>query len=53
MVIRILLTGGGSGGHIYPLVAVAEELKIQALQKGVVIDLKIFGDGELLRSVSA
>ncbi|MDI6820830.1 MAG: UDP-N-acetylglucosamine--N-acetylmuramyl-(pentapeptide) pyrophosphoryl-undecaprenol N-acetylglucosamine transferase [Patescibacteria group bacterium] len=24
---RILLTGGGSGGHIYPLIAVAEELK--------------------------
>ncbi|MDI6734304.1 MAG: UDP-N-acetylglucosamine--N-acetylmuramyl-(pentapeptide) pyrophosphoryl-undecaprenol N-acetylglucosamine transferase [Patescibacteria group bacterium] len=24
---RILLTGGGSGGHIYPLLAVADELK--------------------------
>ncbi|MEK7630161.1 MAG: UDP-N-acetylglucosamine--N-acetylmuramyl-(pentapeptide) pyrophosphoryl-undecaprenol N-acetylglucosamine transferase [Patescibacteria group bacterium] len=24
---RILLTGGGSGGHIYPLIAVAEKLK--------------------------
>lgn len=25
--LRILLTGGGSGGHIYPLVAVADELQ--------------------------
>ncbi len=27
MIKRIVLTGGGSGGHIFPLVAVAEELK--------------------------
>jgi len=26
---RIVLTGGGSGGHIFPLVAVAEELQTQ------------------------
>ena len=23
---KILLTGGGSGGHFYPLIAVAEEI---------------------------
>ncbi len=27
MIKRIVLTGGGSGGHVFPLVAVAEELK--------------------------
>ncbi len=27
---RILLTGGGTGGHIYPLIAVLQELKSQA-----------------------
>ena len=25
--IRIVLTGGGSGGHIYPLLAVAEDIR--------------------------
>lgn len=27
---RILFTGGGTGGHIYPLLAVADEIKAQA-----------------------
>ena len=33
MAIRILLTGGGSGGHVYPLIAVAEELKNEVIQQ--------------------
>lgn len=39
--IRILLTGGGTGGHIYPLVAVARKLQG--------IDLRYFGDAGLFR----
>lgn len=36
---RVLITGGGSGGHIYPLVAVVSELQILAAQNA--IDLRV------------
>ncbi len=32
---KIVLTGGGSGGHFYPLIAVAEELKLLGEQKSI------------------
>lgn len=34
---RILLTGGGSGGHIFPLVAVTRELRMLAKERGILI----------------
>ncbi len=36
---RILFTGGGTGGHIYPILAIAEEIK----QKQADLDLRYFG----------
>lgn len=41
--IRIVLTGGGSGGHIYPLLAVVRELKKLGAEHGVLLDLRYFG----------
>jgi UDP-N-acetylglucosamine--N-acetylmuramyl-(pentapeptide) pyrophosphoryl-undecaprenol N-acetylglucosamine transferase len=38
---KVLLTGGGTGGHFYPLIAIAEELNALA-QKEKIIDLKLY-----------
>jgi len=38
---KILLTGGGTGGHFYPLIAIAEKL-IEVAGKEKVIDLKLY-----------
>ncbi|MCL5017518.1 MAG: UDP-N-acetylglucosamine--N-acetylmuramyl-(pentapeptide) pyrophosphoryl-undecaprenol N-acetylglucosamine transferase [Patescibacteria group bacterium] len=43
--IRILLVGGGSGGHIYPLIAVAQKIEQLTKEHGnVELDLRYFGD---------
>lgn len=44
--LHILLTGGGTGGHIYPLIAVAQELKQLA-------DVRYFGGAKDFESVLA
>jgi UDP-N-acetylglucosamine--N-acetylmuramyl-(pentapeptide) pyrophosphoryl-undecaprenol N-acetylglucosamine transferase len=38
---KILLTGGGTGGHFYPLIAIAEKL-IEVADKRKIIDLKLY-----------
>lgn len=42
--LHVLLLGGGTGGHIYPLVAVANQLKAQAAAKQLQLELRYFGD---------
>lgn len=41
--IRILLSGGGSGGHIYPLIAVGEALQIWSAGSGYNLELRYIG----------
>jgi UDP-N-acetylglucosamine--N-acetylmuramyl-(pentapeptide) pyrophosphoryl-undecaprenol N-acetylglucosamine transferase len=38
---KILLTGGGTGGHFYPLIAIAEKL-IEVSDKEKIIDLRLY-----------
>jgi len=38
---KILLTGGGTGGHFYPLIAIAEKLN-ELKDKEKIIDLKLY-----------
>lgn len=40
---RIVLTGGGSGGHTYPLLAVAEALQKISNEKALVVELYYLG----------
>lgn len=40
---RILLTGGGSGGHIFPLVAVARRIKELASSRNIEVEMVFVG----------
>jgi UDP-N-acetylglucosamine--N-acetylmuramyl-(pentapeptide) pyrophosphoryl-undecaprenol N-acetylglucosamine transferase len=45
MAFRVLLVGGGSGGHVYPLIAVARAMQKRAAAKGTNLELILMGDG--------
>ena len=49
--LRILLTGGGTGGHIYPVIAVAQKLRAWAEKNGLEPDFRFFGDPGNYRAV--
>ncbi len=41
--LKIVLTGGGSGGHVYPLIAVAEAISKTAVQEKRIVELHYLG----------
>lgn len=47
--LRVLLTGGGSGGHTYPLLAVFQELKKLSVQNNFNIEIRYFGEKDNLK----
>ena len=50
MAYRILLAGGGSGGHIYPLIAVGRELQRLGREKGLNLELMVIADSNIWKS---
>lgn len=50
---RILLLGGGSGGHVFPLVSVANALKEKSGQTGIPLELMVLGEGKFLEKAAA
>lgn len=49
---RILLLGGGSGGHVFPLIAVANALKEKFQQTGTALELMVLGEGKFIKNAS-
>lgn len=44
--LRIMLTGGGSGGHVFPLIAVAKELEKLAVSSNSLLELHYMGPSD-------
>src|SRR3989344_3111545 len=53
MAYRILLLGGGSGGHVFPLIAVANSLKEKSRQMGTSLELMVLGEGKLMQKAAS
>lgn len=51
--LRVLLTGGGTGGHIYPLIAVARELQRICGEQWILLDLRYLGSHGPYKNVLA
>jgi UDP-N-acetylglucosamine--N-acetylmuramyl-(pentapeptide) pyrophosphoryl-undecaprenol N-acetylglucosamine transferase len=52
MAYRVALIGGGTGGHVYPLVAIAKKLKELGQQKGVDVKIALVGSGDFLKNAA-
>jgi len=50
MKIRILITGSGSGGHVFPLVAVARQIQQIAVKSNLDLDLRYYGPKDIYTS---
>jgi UDP-N-acetylglucosamine--N-acetylmuramyl-(pentapeptide) pyrophosphoryl-undecaprenol N-acetylglucosamine transferase len=48
-----MLLGGGSGGHVFPLIAVANALKEKSQQTGIPLELMILGEGKFMQNAAA
>jgi UDP-N-acetylglucosamine--N-acetylmuramyl-(pentapeptide) pyrophosphoryl-undecaprenol N-acetylglucosamine transferase len=53
MKFRVLLVGGGTGGHVYPLMAVAGALRKKSVEGGVDLELRVIGEGKFLSNACA